>query len=255
MPPLSIYAITVPQLQVTVDTTVRTAQFAVDVTNEQQIADDVVLDIAPVTPSSDIEDAENLEDVEATAGTPADADWFAVDRHQRSIPPSGSEQYLVSVTVPADIAPGSYLMKPMAYSADRPPDVSEVDGPQMTLVVPAPPPPPPPKPPWWRRWWPWWLVIAGGALVLIAAIVVTIVVLVNSHSTPTVTVPNVTLQELRNAETTLQTSSLIPQPEGPVNIASCFAVPNFCIVESQSPAGGQRVAQGSHVILNVQFFF
>src|SRR5262245_10389489 len=143
---LSPYAITVPRTEVVVDAVARTGQFSVDVKNAQPIVDRVVLDIDSVTPTPG-----------PTSPTPPPAatTWFAVERHLRPIPSGGSEQFLVTATLPAATAPGSYLMRPVAYSADHPPDDTRVTGPVMTLVLPAPPAPAPV--PWWKRWWPWWL--------------------------------------------------------------------------------------------------
>jgi hypothetical protein len=172
MPGLSVYSITVPQTEVLVDPAARTGQFTVDIKNEQGILDRVVANIEAV----------------ATGGVAADPSWFAVDRHQRPIPAGGSEQFLVSATVPAaTVAPGSYLMQPVAYSADHPPDDTRVSGPIMTLVVP-PPPPLPPKP-WWRKWWPWWLIGAIVAILLVVAVVVVVVVLSGGGNNKTVQIP------------------------------------------------------------------
>ncbi len=161
--PVSAYSITVPRTDVTVDASARTAQFSVDVKNEQSAPDRVVLGIEAVT----------------TGAGAADPSWFSVDRHQRAIPAGGSEQYLVSVAVGAEVAAGAFLLRPVAYSSDRPPDDTKVDGPVMTLTLPAPLPPPLP---WWRRWWPWWLIGVGVLLLLAAAVTVLVVVL--SHSSP-----------------------------------------------------------------------
>jgi hypothetical protein len=161
---LSPYSITVARVEVQVDALARDGQFTVDVKNEQTGLDRVVANIEAV----------------ATGGVAADPSWFAVDRHQRSIPAGGSEQFLVSATVSASTAPGSYLMRPVAYSADRPPDDTKVTGPIMTLVVPAPPAPP--APPWWRKWWPWWLIAAIAAVLLVVAVIVVALVLTGGSS-------------------------------------------------------------------------
>lgn len=157
---VSAYSITTPRTGLTVDAKSRTSQFTVDVKNEQPVLDRVVLAIES-----------------AGARTSAADPKFLVDRNLRSIPPEGSEQYLVTVeakTVPV----GTHRFRPVAYSADRPPDDTKVNGPLMTLTIPKIPPPPPL--PWWRRRWPWWLVAAG--IVLAVAIAVTVVVIARSGS-------------------------------------------------------------------------
>jgi hypothetical protein len=157
MPPVAPYSITVPRIDVPVEAGVGTAQFTVDVKNEQAVLDRVVVGL----------------ESDGTGSGAADPAWFSVDRHLRPIPPLGSEQFLVTVTVPTTVTPGSYRMTPVAYSADHPPDDTKVTGPLMTVVVPSPRQPPPS---WWRRWWPWWLVgLVAAALVVIAVVVVVLV--------------------------------------------------------------------------------
>lgn len=164
MQTLSAYSITVPRTDLTLDPAKRTGQFTVDVKNEQSALDRVVLDIVAV----------------GTGASAADPAWFLVDRHLRAIPPDGSEQFLVSVTVPEGVAAGSFQVQPVAYSSDHPPDDTKVAGPLITVTLP--PPPLPTKVPWWRRWWwPWWL-IAAGALVLVAVVVVVLVIVFSHRS-------------------------------------------------------------------------
>lgn len=165
---VSAYSITTPRTDVAVDAKARTGQFTVDVKNEQSAVDRVVLEIEPVGAGSDA----------------AGSDWFSVDRHLRPIPAAGSEQFLVSVTVPKEAAVGSYQVRPVAYSSDHPPDDTKVDGPLMTLTVPPIPEPPPT--PWWRRWWPWWLVAAGVLVAVIVAVIVILLVRSASVSVPSV---------------------------------------------------------------------
>lgn len=177
---VSAYSITTPRTVVAVDAKARTGQFTVDVKNEQPAVDRVVLEIEPVG-----------------AGTGAAApDWFSVDRHLRPIPAAGSEQFLVSITVPKDAAVGSYQVRPVAYSSDHPPDDTKVDGPVMTLTVPQIPVPP--RSPWWRRWWPWWLVAVG----VLVAVAVAVIVIVVVRSAP-VSVPSVVGLSKQQAQTVL----------------------------------------------------
>lgn len=173
---VSAYSIAVPRSDLTLDVQTRAGQFTVDVKNEQSMADRVVLDI---------------EAIGTDAGA-ADPAWFVVDRHLRLIPSGGSEQFQVLVTVPNQVASGSFQMKPVAYSSEHPPDDTKVDGPLITVTLRAPPQPSaahlrpnPPSPtwtpalPWWRRWWPWWLIAVGVAVVL--AVAVTVVIIMLSH--------------------------------------------------------------------------
>lgn len=160
--PVSAYSITTPRTDVTVEASARSAQFSVDVKNEQATPDRVVLGIETV----------------ATGAGQADPSWFTIDRHQRSIPPGGSEQYLVTVAVPTSVAAGAFQLRAVAYSSDRPPDDTKVDGPVMTLTLPAAQPGPVP---WWRKWWPWWAIGAGVLILLAAAVTVVVIVLSRSH--------------------------------------------------------------------------
>jgi hypothetical protein len=190
MPLVSVYSITVGRTEVPVDAVAHTGQFTVDVKNEQTVLDRVVANIEAV----------------AAGGVTADPSWFAVDRHQRPIPAGGSEQFLVSVTVPASTTPGSYLMRPVAYSADRPPDDTRVSGPIMTLVVPTPPVAP--RPPWWRKWWPWWLIAAVATVLLVVAVVVVIVVLSGNGNNKTVLIPQTAGLPAATATSNLQALGL-----------------------------------------------
>jgi hypothetical protein len=227
MPGLSVYSITVPQTEVQVDAVARTGQFTVDVKNEQAILDRVVT---------------NIEAVSA-GGIAADPSWFAVDRHQRPIPAGGSEQFLVSATMPATVAPGSYLMQPVAYSADHPPDDTRVSGPIMTLVVPAPPAPPPP--PWWRKWWPWWLVGAIAAILLVVAVVVVIVVLSGGGNNNTVQIPQTAGLPAATATSNLQALGLT------VTQATVRSVRPPGQATGTNPPAGSMVAPHSSVTLFV----
>jgi hypothetical protein len=227
MPGLSVYSITVPQTEVPVDAAARTGQFTVDVKNEQAMLDRVVANIEAV----------------ATGGVAADPSWFAVDRHQRPIPAGGSEQFLVSATVPATVAPGSYLMQPVAYSADHPPDDTRVSGPIMALVVPAPPAPPPK--PWWRKWWPWWLVGAIVAILLVVAVVVVIVVLSGGGNNKTVQIPQTSGLPAATATSNLQALGLT------VTQTSVRSLLPVGVATGTNPQAGAMVAAHSSVTLFV----
>jgi beta-lactam-binding protein with PASTA domain len=230
---LAPYAITVPRTEVAVDATARTGEFTVDVTNVQASLDRVVLDIVAVTP------------VPSPANPPpgsAVPTWFAVENHLRDIPAGGSEQYLVTATVPGSVAPGSYLMKPVAYSADHPPDDTTVTGPIMTLVIPAPPPAV--KVPWYRRWWPWWLVAAVAAVLLVVAVVVVIVVLTGASK---VTVPDETGKTLSAAQSDLQAHHLAT---GAITQQGDTTHAKDTVLK-QSPAANTKAAKNSAVALTV----
>jgi hypothetical protein len=227
MPGLSVYSITVPQTEVRVDPAARTGQFTVDVKNEQAILDRVVTNIEAVS----------------TGGVASDPSWFVVDRHQRPIPAGGSEQFLVSATVPATVAPGAYLMQPVAYSADHPPDDTRVSGPIMTLVVPAPPAPPPPS--FWKKWWPWWLVGAIAAVLLVVAVVVVVIVLSGSGNNNTVQIPPTAGLPAATATSNLQALGLT------VTQSSVRSIRPPGEATGTNPTAGTMVAPHSSVTLFV----
>jgi beta-lactam-binding protein with PASTA domain len=231
---LSPYSITVARVDVAVDATARTGQFTVDVQNAQSVSDRVVLEIDSVTP------APGPANPPPEPAVPA---WFDVEDHLRPIPTGGSEQFLVNVAVPAATAPGSYLMQPVAYSADRPPDVTRVTGPVMTLMVPTPPIPP--GQPWWRKWWPWWLVAAVVAILLVVAVVVVIVVVPGGGST--VAVPDESGKSLAAAQSDLQVHRLAV---GTIThqVNTSVAVDT---VLGQDPSPGKQVNENSPVALTL----
>jgi hypothetical protein len=235
MPPLGVYSITVPRTEVPVDLVARTTEFTVDVQNVQSIADRVVLDIDSVTPTPG---------PVTPPPSPAVPAWFAVEDHLRPIPAGGSEQFLITATVPATVPPGSYLMQPVAYSADHPPDDTKVAGPVMTLVVPAPPPPKPPS--FWKKYWPWWLIAAIAAVLLVVAVVVVIVVLSGGGNKNTVLIPGTSGLSAATATSNLQALGLKVTQETRLS-----PVTSFGLALGTSPAAGTKVPPGSNVTLFV----
>jgi hypothetical protein len=269
MPDVSAYSITAPRTSVTVERVARTGQFTVDVKNDQSAPDRVVVTIeggtAEVVPPGVVapgepalgggspgepapsgtapgngESAGAAPPVVATGATAADPAWFAVDRHLRPIPAGGSEQFLVTVTVPATVSPGAYSLRPAAYSADHPPDVTKVDGPLMTVVVPETQK----RQPWWRRWWPWWLVAIGVAVLLAVAIAVVVIVLSGGGK---VAVPNEVNRSLADAQSDLSAHNLTA---GTVTRLVNTGVAKDTVL-TQSPAAGTQVDKNSAVALTV----
>ncbi|OFI36821.1 hypothetical protein BIU82_12190 [Arthrobacter sp. SW1] len=94
----------------------------------------------------------------AQAGAPS---YTVVDEPLRTLGPGATEQYLVSFDT-TGAAPGSYLVKLIAYSADDAPEDYADQAHVVTLTVPAAAPPPP------QRGFPWLWVIIGGVVLLLA---------------------------------------------------------------------------------------
>jgi hypothetical protein len=104
----------------------------------------------------------------AAAGAPESAPghraWAQVDRPLREIAPGTTEQYTVTLTPPPGTAAGDYLVRLIAYDADRPPEEYSDQAQQLTVVVPAGPAPA-------KKGVPWWIYAVAAALVLVIGVV------------------------------------------------------------------------------------
>ncbi len=103
------------------------------------------------------------------AGSPAPPDalaWTTVDRPLRELGPGVTEQYTVTFAPAAEVAPGTYSARFIAYSADGAPEENSDQARQLDVVVPAVPATPAPGP-----GIPWWVYVVAGALVVTVAVV------------------------------------------------------------------------------------
>ncbi len=97
--------------------------------------------------------------------------WTLVDNPLRDIEAGATEQFTVTFAPPADVEPGSYTVRLVAYSADKVPEEYADQARQVEIVVPAPAQAAPqPKRPWWP-------IAAVMAVLLIVASVVIYLVL------------------------------------------------------------------------------
>lgn len=90
--------------------------------------------------------------------------WTSIDRPLRTVPPGSTEQYTVSFAPPPGTAAGQYVVRFIAYDADRPPEEFSDQAQHVELVVPARPATPPPG-------IPWWVWAAAAALVVVIGVV------------------------------------------------------------------------------------
>lgn len=96
---------------------------------------------------------------------PAAASWTTVDRPLREIAAGATDQFTVTFAPPPATPPGTYAVRLLAYSADRPPEEYADLARRVEVVVPPLAAPPAPK----RPWWPIAAIVA--ALVVVAAVV------------------------------------------------------------------------------------
>lgn len=102
--------------------------------------------------------------------TPADpVAWTTIDRPLRTIAAGTTEQYTVTVTPPAQAAAGQYVVRLIAYDADRPPEEYSDQARQVELVVPAR------AAPAAAAGLPWWAYLIAGVLVVIVGVVLFLV--------------------------------------------------------------------------------
>ena len=97
-------------------------------------------------------------------GGPDARPWTRVDQPLRVIAPGTTEQYTITLSPPAGIPAGDYVVRFIAYDADRPPEEYSDQAKQLQVVVPATTAAPP-------KGVPWWVYAVAGALVLIIGVV------------------------------------------------------------------------------------
>lgn len=112
--------------------------------------------------------------------------WTRVDRPLRTVPPGATEQYTVSFTPPVGAASGQYVVRFIAYDADRPPEEFSDQAQHVELVVPARPATPP------APGIPWWVYAAAAALVLVIAVVAFLVLRPSGDPPPPSPTPTLT---------------------------------------------------------------
>jgi hypothetical protein len=107
--------------------------------------------------------------------SPAVAAWFTLaGEAEHDYPVAGIQQYTVQVTVPPDVAPGTYSFRLDAVGTGNP-DEEFTRGPEVAFAVLPPPPPPPPRKPF-----PIWIPIVAGVVILLVIIgIVAVVLLMN----------------------------------------------------------------------------
>ncbi|MGH3491041.1 MAG: PASTA domain-containing protein [Actinopolymorphaceae bacterium] len=97
---------------------------------------------------------------EAVPGEGAAKTWFTVARPQQPVGPGQSLTFLVTATVPAGSAAGSYWLQGRVYSADTAPEESSALSNRVAFEVRATPPKPKP----------WWLLAVAGLVVVVLAV-------------------------------------------------------------------------------------
>jgi len=108
----------------------------------------------------------DVEDRVVLTVTPLDgaaAEWFTVERPQRTVDGHGSVVISVTVSVPPDTAAGTYAFQGVAYSADS--DPSESSATSKRIEVPVGTPVPPQHGPRWPY------LVAALAVVLVVGVV------------------------------------------------------------------------------------
>ena len=90
--------------------------------------------------------------------------WFTVEEPQRAVPAEQSAAYTCDVLADPSVAPGTYAMQAVVYSADRDPGETSATSRRVTIVKEQPAEPP--------KGTPWWafLVVAVILLIVIAVI-------------------------------------------------------------------------------------
>lgn len=171
----------------------------------------------------------------AAASGAADPAWVSVDRPLRQVQADAPEQYAVTVTPPASVAPGTYDVKFIAYPADKAPEEYADSGQTVRVAVPAAAPAPERK----KRWWIW----ALAAVVGLAAIGAVAFYLMRPT---TVAVPDVVEQEQAAAEAAIAGAGL------GVRVDEEFGPRPFGVVADQLPRAGARVDPGTDVLITVR---
>jgi beta-lactam-binding protein with PASTA domain len=161
-------------------------------------------------------------------------EWLKISGEpERDLAPGGTQQYNVTLSVPADASPGKYSFRLDVVSASNP-DEDYTEGPTVTAeVLPAPPKPPSKA---------WVIPVALAAVLLIVGLTVWYV------SRPKkVTVPAVANDTLEDAEKKL-TDAKLKFEEGTQKPVRGLDVKR---VESTDPKAGEEVAPGTTVKLAI----
>ena len=90
--------------------------------------------------------------------------WTQVERPLRVVAPGTTEQFTVTLNPPPGIAAGEYVVRFIAYDADRPPEEYSDQAQHLQLTVPATAVPA-------KAGIPWWVWVVGAALVLVIGVV------------------------------------------------------------------------------------
>ncbi|MDQ7993027.1 MAG: hypothetical protein REI45_10160, partial [Propionicimonas sp.] len=97
----------------------------------------------------------------APAGAAA---WTGVDRPLRDIGAGATEQYTVTIAPPPTATAGDYVVRLIAYDADRAPEEYSDQAREVQVTVPAGREEKKPG-------MPWWIYVVAGGLVLVVAVV------------------------------------------------------------------------------------
>jgi hypothetical protein len=126
------------------------ASLTASVTNSATVPTRVVLGAYPPLP-----------DPSAPASAAA---WTVVERPLRDVGAGATEQYTVTLAPPPDTAAGDYVVRLIAYDADRAPEEYSDQAQQVQVTVPAGRATP-------RPGIPWWIYAVAGVLVLVVGVV------------------------------------------------------------------------------------
>lgn len=94
--------------------------------------------------------------------------WFTVHEPERTLPPSETQQFTVSIAVPDTAAAGDYAFRLDAVGVENP-DEQHAQGQSVVVTVPAPAVTP--------KGFPWWIFAVGGLVLLVAVAALVLVVL------------------------------------------------------------------------------
>lgn len=158
----------------------------------------------------------------------ATAGWLTlVGEAERDFTLAGTQQFVVQVAVPQEVAAGRYLFRLDVVGVDNP-DEEFTEGPGVTFTVPPPPE---------KKKFPWWIIaVAVGVLALIAIVVILV-------SRPrTTTVPDVAGLLEEEAVTQLAEVGLEAG-----RIRDEHSLEEVGRVARTDPAAGSEVAQESRV--------
>lgn len=159
---------------------------------------------------------------------------ITIERALREIQPGTMEQYLVTFAR-GDAVPGRYDLKFIASPSEEATEEYAERAGRLSVVVPAPKEEPKPK----FRWWP----IAAAAVAILLVIGAVTFLLTRPD---TVALPNVVNQPQAEAVSTLTSLGLS------TGISFKPGIKPLGVVESQEPAAGTRVKEGSQVNMVVR---